>query len=150
APLPDPKFLIDQAGNLFTTRIRIGGGRPNFRPGMTASAEIIVDERDQAIGVPVGALVYYDEKQHVALKRPDGQARWRDVVVGPTDGKTVEIKEGLKAGDVVILDPERFLTDDQRARKDAVIDPFKEKSPVPKKEKAAAAKKGKGGARPKS
>ena len=82
---------------------------------MTASAEIVVEERDEAIGVPVGALVRYDERATLAVKRPDGQVEWRDVVLGASDGKTIEIKEGLKAGDRVILDPERFLSDDQRA-----------------------------------
>lgn len=148
APLPDPKGFIDQAGNVYTTRIKIGGNRPNLRPGMTAAAEIVVDERDAAVGVPVGALVRYDEKPHVAVRRPDGQVEWRDVVLGASDGKIVEIEEGLKAGDAVILDPERFLTDDQRARKDAVIDPFREKSPAPRKEKAGQQKKLRGAMRP--
>jgi RND family efflux transporter MFP subunit len=149
APLPDPKSVFDQTGNTYTTRIKIGRGRPDLRPGMTASAEIVVDERDEAIGVPVGALVWYDEKHHVAVKRPDGQVEWRDVVLGASDGKTIEIREGLKARDRVILDPDRFLTDDQRARKDAVIDPFKEKAAVPEKAKAEAPTKGRGAPRSK-
>jgi RND family efflux transporter MFP subunit len=150
APLPDPKSVFEQTGNVYTTRIRIGGGRPDLRPGMTASAEIVVAERDEAVGVPVEALVRYDEKPHVAVMRPDGQVEWRDVVPGASDGKTIEINEGLKAGDRVILDPERFLSDDQRARKDAVIDPFKERSPAPRNEKAAVPKKGRRAARPKN
>jgi RND family efflux transporter MFP subunit len=133
APLPDPASVFSSDVKVYTTRIRIGGGRPNLRPGMTAQAEIVVDDRDDAIGVPVGALAWYNEKWHVAVRRPDGQIEWRDVVPGPSDGKTVEIKEGLKAGDQVILDPERFLSEDQRARRNAVIDPFKENASIPKK-----------------
>ncbi len=150
APLPDPSQLFEQGPKVYTTRIRIARGPAGLRPGMTAQAEILILDDGNAIGVPVGAVVQYDEKDHVAVKRPDGQVEWRDAVLGASDGRLIEIKEGLKAGDRVILDPERFLTDDQRARKDAVIDPFKENTPAPKKEKAAVPRKGRGVARPKS
>ncbi len=145
APLPDPLYLFDQGPKVYTTRIRIAKGPAGLRPGMTAQAEILVYDRDGAIGVPVKALVQYDEKDHVAVKRPDGKIEWRDVVLGASDGQTVEIKEGLKAGDQVILEPERWLSEDQRARRNAVIDPFKEKAGAPQKEKAAVPRKGQGG-----
>jgi RND family efflux transporter MFP subunit len=145
APLPDPSNVFSPDIKVYTTRIQIGAGRPHLRPGMTAAAEIVVGEREEAIGVPIGALVRYDEKPHLAVKRPDGRIEWRDVVLGASDGKTVEIKDGLKSGDRVILEPERFLGDEQKARRNAVIDPFKENAPVPRQENPEPRKTRRGG-----
>ena len=132
APLPDPAHggLVRSA---YTTRIRIGGGHPNLRPGMTAEAEIIVADRDDAIGVPAGAVVRYDGKDHVAVKTPDGRVEWRDVVLGGSDGSTVEIKQGLRPGDQLILDPRPLLTDEQRARMKMPTEPAPKKATTSRK-----------------
>ena len=132
APLPDPSH----GGSLrtvYTARISIGRGHPNLRPGMTAEAEIIVADRDDAIGVPAGAVVRYDGKDHVAVKTPDGRVEWRDVVVGGSDGTTVEIKQGLRTGEQVILDPRPFLSDEQRARMKIPTEPARTKATMPRK-----------------
>ncbi len=133
APLPDATNRFSQDVKVYTTRIQIGGGRPNLRPGMTAQAEIVVEDRDDVFSVPVKAVAHYDGQDHVALKRPDGRIEWREVVLGPSDGLIVEVKEGLHTGEQVILEAEPLLTDEQRARRDAVVDPFREKSTPPRK-----------------
>jgi multidrug efflux pump subunit AcrA (membrane-fusion protein) len=130
APLPAPLPISGPNRKVYTTRIQIGGGRPNLRPGMTATAEIVVDDRDDVISVPVKAVVHYDGKDHVAVKLPGGRVEWRDVVLGVSDGSIVEVEEGLRGGDQVVLEAEPLLSDEQRARRNAVIDPFREKTPT--------------------
>jgi RND family efflux transporter MFP subunit len=140
APLPDPSSTFQGSPKVYTTRIRLGGGRPQFRPGMTADAVIVLDDREEAIGVPVKAVARYDGKDHVAVKGPGGRIEWREVVLGPADGSIVEIKEGLHGGEQVVLDAEPLLTDEQRARRYAVVDPLREKAKpaVPEKGRAGA------------
>jgi HlyD family secretion protein len=140
APLPAPSLLSSGNIKVYTTRIRIGGGRPKLRPGMTATAEIVVSDLEDSLSVPVKAIVHYDGKDHVAVKAPDGRVEWRDVVRGATDGSTVEIKDGLHSGDQVFLEPDPLLSDDQRARQNAVIDPFGEKAAPPQKGRAKSAR----------
>jgi multidrug efflux pump subunit AcrA (membrane-fusion protein) len=82
SPLPDASNLFNRDIKVYTTRIQIGRGHPGIRPGMTAMADIILDEREDAIGVPVGAVVYFEGKDHVAVKTPDGRVDWRDVAPG--------------------------------------------------------------------
>ena len=65
--------------------------------------------------MPAGAVVHYGDKDHVAVKTPDGRVEWRDVVLGLSDGSNREVKEGLRCRRQVILDPSPFLNDDQRA-----------------------------------
>jgi RND family efflux transporter MFP subunit len=141
APLPDPGSSFQGDVKVYTTRIRMGGGRPNLRPGMTADATIVLDDREDAIGVPAKAVARYDGKDHVAVKWPGGRIEWREVVLGASDGSIVEVKEGLHSGEQVVLEAEPLLTDEQRARRDAVVDPLREKSAPPRK---APVRKGQG------
>jgi RND family efflux transporter MFP subunit len=136
APLPDPGTFFNQNIKVYTTRIQIGRRLAGLRPGMTAEAEIVVAERDEAIGVPVGAVVLYDGKYHVALNQPDGHVEWRDVVLGAGDDKTVEVKEGLREGDQVILDPAPYLSDEQRAKINAAPARVRKKAAASAKKKA--------------
>jgi multidrug efflux pump subunit AcrA (membrane-fusion protein) len=70
----------------------------------------------------------YDGTGHVALNRPDGRVEWRDVVVGTADDAVVEVKEGLREGDPVILDPTPYLSDEQRARMSVPTRPARKKA----------------------
>src|SRR5262249_45085549 len=116
AVLPDPSAMASWAVKVYTTRIQIGRGPAGLQPGMTARAEIVVGEPRDVLGVPVGAIVRYDDKDRVVVKGPDGRVEWREVVLGGFGGSTIEVKEGLRSGELVILDPRPFLTDEQRAR----------------------------------
>jgi RND family efflux transporter MFP subunit len=138
APLPAAGTFLSPDIRVYTTRIRIGGGRPNVRPGMTATAEMVVVDRDDVISVPVKAVVHYEGKDHVAVKGAASRVEWRDVVLGVSDGSIVEVTEGLRDGEQVILEAEALLSDEQRARRDAVIDPFGEKAAAPAKGRSIA------------
>src|SRR3954470_2239738 len=55
---------------------------PDLRPGMTAEVEILVTELDNVLSVPIQALLLFDDKTHVAVKKPDGGIEWREVTLG--------------------------------------------------------------------
>ena len=83
----------------------------------------------------------------VAVKKPDGGFEWRDVVLGAStlgDGTRdyVEVKEGLKSGESVILNPIGLLSEEERLAKfkaSKTLHPQAPK-PTPAKAKGAAAK----------
>ena len=116
APLPDPTFLFMGDRKVYTTRIRIGQRPDGLRPGLTASAEIVAGELENVLSVPAGAVITYGGEDHVAVKMPDGRVEWRVVVLGASDGSNYEVKEGLRSGDKVILEPRPFLSDEQQAK----------------------------------
>lgn len=137
APLPDPTSIFNSDIKVYTTRIRIDGNTGYLRPGLSAQAEILVLERDNALSVPVQALLQYDGKEHVAVKQPDGGFEWRDVSLGDANDTEVEVKEGINPGDHVALDPTHLLAEETRqkifptppaSRKDAGADRAKGKS----------------------
>ncbi len=81
---------------------------------MTAQVEILVSEHDNVISVPVEAIVRYDDKDHVAVKKTDGGYEWREVTLGVTNERVVEVKAGLKAGEQVAVKGVDLLTEQQK------------------------------------
>ena len=118
APLPDPTNLISPGpgDKVYTTNVTITKGIPGLRPGMSARVEILIAALDDVLSVPVQAVVWYDDKDHVAVKTPDGGIVWREVILGRSNGKVVEVKEGLKSGEAVALEPAPLLSEEQRRK----------------------------------
>jgi RND family efflux transporter MFP subunit len=83
-------------------RVRIFlGDAPELRIGMFAKATIDAGQRD-AVGVPSTAVLYQNDGATV-LTVADGKVRDRMVKPGLFSGDSVEIKEGLREGEVVVL-----------------------------------------------
>jgi HlyD family secretion protein len=83
-------------------RVRISLGRdPQLRIGTFARAVIDAGQRD-AVGVPMTAVMYQNDTATLLLVR-DNKVQERQVKTGLLSGERVEIKEGLKAGDVVVF-----------------------------------------------
>ena len=93
------------------------------------------------LSVPIAAVLQQDGKylSTVAVKKPDGGFEWRDVALGASTGdgsnEQVEVKEGLKSGESVILDPISLLSEEEKVAK------FKaSKRPTPPASKQAPSK----------
>ncbi len=81
-----------------------------FRPGMTATVDIISSEKSGILAVPIGAIIMHQEegadtrKEAVFVKNGD-VAEIKYVQTGIQDDKNIEIISGLKSGDEVITGP---------------------------------------------
>ena len=73
-----------------------------LRPGLTAQVEIMVDNRQDVLQVPVQAVLAIADKQIGYVLTPAGPER-RELLVGQSNQSMVEIKEGVKEGEQVIL-----------------------------------------------
>ena len=114
ASRPDPRNFRGSDVNVYTTEVKIDHPLPGLRPGMTAQVEIMVSELDNVISVPVAAIVQYNGKDHLAVKKADGGWNWREVNLGVSNERDVEVKQGLKAGEQVAIKPLDLLTEQQR------------------------------------
>lgn len=104
-----------------------------FRPGMTATVDIITTRRDNVIGVPISAVVVKtdttsgkkpkmtkDQEAKVKAKanqkfecvfvKSGNKAKLRVIKTGIQDDTNIEVTEGLKKGDVVITGPYTTVT----------------------------------------
>ena len=71
---------------------------PKLTAGEKASVQIGLPEVKDVLIAPQESIVH--GRAHVKL--PDGGEAWRDVVIGLSDEKNVEIKSGLNEGDALV------------------------------------------------
>lgn len=88
-----------------------------FRPGMTATVDIITQTNKNVLVVPISAIVLKAETDSIkgavgndVLKESlfvldNGEAKLKFVVTGIQDDKNIEIVEGLSSDDTVIVGP---------------------------------------------
>ena len=108
-------------------------GKPDyyspFRPGMTATVDVITDKRDKTVAVPISAIVVKtdtastkkpmgdkpvvkpetttesDEKFECVFVKNNDEAKLRVVKTGIQDDSNIEIVSGLEEGDEIITGP---------------------------------------------
>ena len=89
------------------------GNRYPFRPGMTASVEIMTNAKNDAVAIPLSAVTTRETHQdtlsggttkskEIVFVSENGEAKIRVVKTGISDYENIEILEGLKEGDEVI------------------------------------------------
>jgi len=108
-----------------------------FRPGMTATVDIITKRRENVLGVPISAVVIKsdtsavvgfkvddpnseeqkvkpksDKKFECVFVKSGDKSRVRIIKTGIQDDTNIEVTEGLKQGDVVIIGPYTTVTKD--------------------------------------
>lgn len=95
-----------------------------FRPGMTATVDIITNKKKDIIGVPISAIVIKtdttdnskikanvnDEKFEALFVKEGEEAKLRVVKTGIQDDSNIEIISGLELGETVITGPYNTVT----------------------------------------
>jgi multidrug efflux pump subunit AcrA (membrane-fusion protein) len=87
---------------LYGTEVVITTPYPGLRPGMSCSIEILVEELADALYVPVQA-VHRERKRNLAFVSDHGRVEQREVKVGRFNELWVQVLEGLKEGEIVLL-----------------------------------------------
>jgi HlyD family secretion protein len=107
-----------------------------FRPGMTATVDIITKRKEKVIGVPISSVVVKsdtaavkkfeakdegtdqkvkaksDKKYECVFVKDGNKAKIRVIKTGIQDDTNIEVVSGLKKGDVVIIGPYTTVTKD--------------------------------------
>ncbi len=115
APVEGHVYVIPPKLNPVTRSARVEIVASNetgfLRPGMFASVSAAVEERANAIVIPLSAVV-----DGAAFVLENGFAVRRPVQLGLRDGDRVEVTEGLNFGDTLIVAGQRRLSDGEPAR----------------------------------
>jgi HlyD family secretion protein len=106
ARLPDPDD--GKASPRRTVKILLDSRSPSLVAGMKSDIELITKVWEAAVA-PARAIVRAGDRDYLVIKDADGSYRWRPVVLGPNPGDHVFIREGLKPGESVVLDPASLL-----------------------------------------
>ena len=86
----------------YETMITLENPDERLRDGMTATAEVIIERRDDVLFIPNRALrgTWADPWVEVYI---DGQVEEREISLGLTDGINTEVLSGLEEGEEVVL-----------------------------------------------
>jgi len=101
SPLP----TVEAGVVLYT--VKIGFDVPEgsgLKPGMSASADIVLSERSDVLLLPDRAIKYDNQDNPVVYVMVDEQLEERSVVIGISDGFQTEIKAGLSEGEIVAME----------------------------------------------
>jgi multidrug efflux pump subunit AcrA (membrane-fusion protein) len=105
--LPQSESWISGDVKVFPTIVTIDGAVAGLRPGMTSVVDIQVDRVDDAIHVPVEAVVEVDGQDCVYVDSSEG-VELRVLETGDSDGDLVEVFAGVEPGEQVVCDPENL------------------------------------------
>jgi hypothetical protein len=92
----------------YTNKITLDKTHPDFKPDMTAEADILITRLEDVLAVPVQSV--YSKGSHTYVFLPDADPAYKEVKTGLASTEYVEIKEGLEVGDQVGL----AITDDMK------------------------------------
>ena len=117
----------------FRVKITITDPDSQLRPGMTATADIVTDRRESAVGVPIQAVAVRTAEQLGADDEDEEASKWKvdddgfvEVVFVVSDGKAgarqvetgiqsethIEIVDGLSEGDQIVIGNYRAISRD--------------------------------------
>lgn len=111
---------LDPRTRAVTAKIRVDDPESRLKPGMFAQVGMVAASRDSALLVPKRAVLERNQRQLVFVV-VDGTAALREIKAGLTDGKSIEVLSGLKAGDAVILDNLADLADGDPVRPQGAV-----------------------------
>jgi cobalt-zinc-cadmium efflux system membrane fusion protein len=94
--------VVTQQGPQYNLTVTCPHLDPKYVPGMRANIKVEVPDAEMAILVPNSAIA----DGHVSIKTDDGFEQ-RPVVVGKSDGKHTEIKQGLTEGEEIYVEAQK-------------------------------------------
>lgn len=101
---------VDRGSRTNRVRVTLPNPELDLKPGMFATIFFDVRIDDDAVVVPVEAVVVTGERNLVFVREPNGTLRPQEVVLGPSAGDRVEILQGLVPGEEIVASA-NFLVD---------------------------------------
>lgn len=103
AVLPDSNASrYNPSLKVYPATIAIDGAHDWLKPGMTAKVEIIVNELEDVVYVPVQSI-FVEDDQHFVFVGDRGKNTRRPVTVGEHNDEFIEILAGVEEGEAVLL-----------------------------------------------
>ena len=97
-----PKAVESNGANQFEIKAAVKADpSQKIRSGYSANAEIVLQRVEQVLSVSESALEFVGDSTFVYKKGADGAYARTLVTTGVSDGINIEIKDGLKEGDIV-------------------------------------------------
>lgn len=114
-PLVDSRLAAENDVRIYTANVQIENPPATLRPGMTGKAEILVEQTEDQLVIPVRSILQFNGKNYVYVASDDGPTR-REVEVAQSSGKLIVVTRGLDEGELVARDPKSLMTQAEREK----------------------------------
>ena len=96
--------IVDPQSRTVPVRVVVPNPQARLKPGMFATAEVVTGiSSTEAIMIPSSATQKIEGKPSVFLQEKDGSFAKRELELGREFGNSVEVKSGLKEGELVVV-----------------------------------------------
>jgi len=118
ASQPESTSFFQASVKEYATVVRIDGEPEGVKPGMTAEVEILVADLKKMLSLPVAAVVEQRDTFYCWVKTPEKIER-RPLVLGHSNDQFVVVKDGVREGEEVVLNPRAVVADARNGDDDA-------------------------------
>ncbi|MHC4520977.1 MAG: efflux RND transporter periplasmic adaptor subunit, partial [Planctomycetota bacterium] len=106
APLPDSQSMwMNPDLKVYNSDVYLESESPDLRTGMSCKVEIVVAQHEDAVYVPVQAVIRVNGRPTVYVVNEDGSTEERQVEIGLDNNRMVVVESGLNEGELVWLAP---------------------------------------------
>nr|WP_244969196.1 efflux RND transporter periplasmic adaptor subunit [Tissierella praeacuta] len=105
----------DIGSNLYSVKVYIDNSDRKIRPGMNGKVKLNLDKIDSVIAIKSNAVLDKKDEKIVFVVEND-QAVERTVILGLDTGDYVEIKEGLKTDEEVIIKGQHYVENGRKVK----------------------------------
>ena len=123
---------LDPSTRTLLTEVLIPNPRGELRPGSYAQVKFYLPRTAPGVIIPANALVPGGTDSRVVTVQ-DGKIHYQPIVTGRDFGNQLEVSQGLKGGELLVLNPAETLTEGQVVQTSAFAPPAKPAGPPPAK-----------------
>lgn len=105
APAPDNQTM------LYPVEVELQNPNHIIKPGMFASAKLVLSSQEGVISLPIDAVVNKNDESYVFVLQDDNTVKKVIVQTGMTNDENIEIVSGLTEGDQVVVKGQDYLVD---------------------------------------
>jgi len=115
---------IDLSTRTLLTEVDVPNKSAQLLPGGYAQVHLLVKVTAQRLQVPVNALLFRSEGLRAVVIDADDRTRLQALTIGRDYGTSLEVLNGLKPGDWIVLNPPDSLEDGQQVHVKEVNNPL--------------------------
>jgi RND family efflux transporter MFP subunit len=121
---------LDPNTRTLLTEVQVPNGKGELRPGSYAQVRFRLPRTSPGVIIPANALVPGGTDTRVATVQ-DGKIHYQPIVTGRDFGAQLEVSQGLKGGELLVMNPSEALTEGLAVQTKAFIPPAKPAGPPP-------------------
>jgi RND family efflux transporter MFP subunit len=115
---------IDHSTRTLLTEVDVPNPSGQLLPGGYAQVHLEVTVKGERLQVPINSLLFRSEGLRAVVVDSNHKARLQPLTIGRDYGVTLEVLNGLKAGDWIVLNPPDSLNDGQEVHVKEVANPI--------------------------